>query len=78
MKGILPTKDGKFVSYFESWRIPRNKGGGNLDEWSSSSSESESLKKQKNEAGLQKGFGLTHCRKRTTSINSCMLHPEDL
>ena len=42
MKGILPTKDGKFVSYFESWRIPRNKGGGNVDEWSSSSSNSES------------------------------------
>lgn len=44
MKRILPTKDGKFVSYFESWRIPRNKGGGNVDEWSSSSSKSESPK----------------------------------
>ena len=43
MKSILPTKDGKLVSYFEPWRIPRNKGGGNSDEWwSSSSSESES------------------------------------
>lgn len=44
MKGILPAKDGKFVSYFESWKIPRNKGGGNVDEWSSSGSKSESQK----------------------------------
>ncbi|KAL9968779.1 hypothetical protein ACROYT_G020903 [Oculina patagonica] len=44
MKSILPTKDGKLVSYFESWRIPRNKGGGKNDEWFSSSSESASQK----------------------------------
>jgi len=27
MKNILPAKDGKFVSQFDSWRIPRNNGG---------------------------------------------------
>lgn len=36
MKSIFPTKDGKLVSYFEPWRIPRNKGKGNNKEWWSS------------------------------------------
>ncbi|PFX34576.1 transmembrane protein 242-like [Stylophora pistillata] len=36
MKSIFPTKDGKLVSYFEPWRIPRNKGKGNSEEWWSS------------------------------------------
>lgn len=26
MQGLLPSKDGKLVSYFESWRLPRKKG----------------------------------------------------
>ena len=26
MKSILPTQDGKLVTYFESWRLPRNRG----------------------------------------------------
>ena len=41
MKSILPSKDGAFVAKFESWRIPRNRGGGNDEQWSSSNSESK-------------------------------------
>lgn len=26
MTDILPSKDGKLVSYFESWRLPRKQG----------------------------------------------------
>jgi hypothetical protein len=26
MTDILPSKDGKLVTYFESWRLPRKKG----------------------------------------------------
>lgn len=44
MKRILFIKDGKFVFYFEFWRISRNKGGGNVDEWFFLSLKLESLK----------------------------------
>ena len=31
MKNILPSHDGKVVTYFESWRLPRNHG--KPDQW---------------------------------------------